>query len=355
MKNLIFIGHDNVGDALLSYQILDSLSHQIPEIKIFIYNKNSKNSSVFFKNHSNIQSINTISTKIFSKKIFTDTIALYKKINTLLQSNDVYITSLLGSSTIKILLSLLIFYNFLLRKHKIHILQLNPILSKMKEHILDFHRKQFTTICGKKINIVQNNNIFPIIKTLHKQKTISIVAGASGMWKTYPAKHFVEIIKHFSEKGYHIKLLGSASAVDISQAEEIIKILPNHFQIENFVGKTTLQEYFSQITNSDYIITNDSSAQHICNYLGTPCAVIWGRHPHDPVVKAYSWNNEKTANIFPENYKFTQLYWFSYKLFNKHLGRDKHALSMNFNNISPQKVIAVVENHIHNLSKNSDR
>jgi ADP-heptose:LPS heptosyltransferase len=64
VKNLVFIGSDNIGDAFLTYQIIDAISYNIPDISVYLYHKNHFQTKAFFEKHPNIKSIDVISTKV---------------------------------------------------------------------------------------------------------------------------------------------------------------------------------------------------------------------------------------------------------------------------------------------------
>ena len=151
MKNLIFIGADNVGDAFLTYNILDNLSFYTPHINIFLYNKNSTTTKFVFQQHPNIKNIKSLSTKI-SFKTFKNIASFYKDIIKLLKIDNVYISSLLGSSTISVFLKPLLLWNKLFNKNKIIIIHLKSLFTTISidTHLTTFHLQKFSTIIGQK-------------------------------------------------------------------------------------------------------------------------------------------------------------------------------------------------------------
>jgi ADP-heptose:LPS heptosyltransferase len=339
MQNLIFIGHDNIGDAFLTYNIIDTISYYEPNIKVFVYNKNSNKTEVFLKNHPNIKYSKAVSTKIFSLRIFKNTFTFYKDILTILQTTDVYITSLLGSGTLCVLLKPLLIWNKLFGKNKIIILHLKPLFDTVPihQHLTKFHFQKFSDVLGKEI---KEQSLHPLTLSFHKkqqEKTVIILPGATKLWKVLPAEKFAQIASFFIKKGFKVKLLGSNSKIDTIQAEKIMQILNGNNKITNHVGKTSLLEYFEELYNAQYIITNDSSAQHIAYYFGIPCAVIWGRWSQSQTVKAYSWQSEKILNIFNEPY-----------IFNNHkddIGRLKNLIALNLQVIPVERIINFIEKH----------
>ncbi len=299
---IIFFSTDQIGDAILANILLDSIATNIPNAEIYVFNKNHCHTKALFQQTANIREILTISTRIFSRKSYESLWNLCKIVKNAPKNQQIYITSLLGSKTI--FMTLLPFWIFFkIAGWDIKIFGMNPYSEMASEHITSHHIQQFETRFGVKfhgevdVKFLQNF-IGDIPKK--QQKTIAILAGASVTEKTLPAEKFAKIITHFAGDGFQIKLLGSKSAVDQHQASEIMRIINGRVPVENLAGKTDLRGYFAEISSAEYVVTNDSSGQHIANVLGTPCGVLWARHRESPIVKAYAWQNEITANIFGE-------------------------------------------------------
>jgi heptosyltransferase-2 len=343
---IIFFSSDNIGDAILANIVLEIIAKEMPEIDIVVYNKNHNQTQALFAQNQNISSVNIISTKVFSRKFFIDIFNLWKKIFNK-KKEKIYITSLIGTKTILItLLPIVYILNFFNRNIKIF--GMNEYLNKSKKHIISHHIKQFETQFGVKLSSeVDVKFLQNFIGDIPKKqsKTIAILAGASNFEKTLPAEKFAKIIEHFAGDGFKIKLLGSKSAVDQHQANEIMRIINSRVAVENLAGKTDLKEYFSEIASAEYIITNDSSGQHIANTLGTPCGVLWARNRENSIVKAYAWKNAITTNIFPEKYKKCNICKFS--IFKK--PHCKKCIRVNYSKMDENDIILKVEQHLVNL------
>ncbi|MFT4967938.1 MAG: ADP-heptose:LPS heptosyltransferase [Candidatus Deianiraeaceae bacterium] len=340
MKTLIFIGHDNIGDSFVVRNIIDTISHYVPNIEVLLYNKNSIKTAILFKNHPNIVSVKPLSTKIFSLNILKHTALLYKNILQKLKTDNVHITSLLGSRTVYNLLKPLLWWNRIFMHNKIIILHLQPLfdVTPIHTHLTQFHYQLFSNELEKEIS---EHNPYPLVKTLgickvQQEQTIAILAGATKIWKVLSSQKFIKIAKYFSKKGFKIKLLGSNSKIDLSQAGDISSKAGD--KIENLTGKTSITELLQEIYSASYVITNDSSAQHICRSFGVPCAVIWGRWEKSQTVKAYAWNEEKILNIFNEPYIFNNQ--------NDDIGRKKDLISLNLETMPVEKIINKIERHI---------
>ena len=344
---IIFFSSDNIGDAILANIVLETLANAIPEIDIVVYNKNHNQTQALFAQNQNISSTNIVSTKVFSLNFFIDIFNLWKNIVNNKKKEKIYITSLIGAKTILITL-LPILYILKFFNRNITIFGMNEYLNKSKEHIISYHIKQFQEQFGIKFHKLDNTNfLHNFIGDMPKkqQKTIAILAGASNFEKTLPAEKFAKIITHFAENGFKIKLLGSKSAIDQHQSNEIMRIIDGKVAVKNLAGKTDLKGYFAEIASAEYVITNDSSGQHIANVLGTPCGVLWARNREGPIVKAYAWKNAITTNIFPEKYKKCNICKFS--IFKK--PHCKKCIRVNYSKMDENDIILKVEQHLVNL------
>lgn len=354
MKTLVFIGSDNIGDAFLTYQVIDALSYAIPDIAVHLYHKNHFNAKPLFVHHPNIKNLGVIKTKLKPAILFASVRELYKDILSHLKDGDVYISSLLGSGTVNILLKPLLVWNKLFGKNKIITFAMKPLLNgRISKHILDFHYDVLSQKIG--VNVTEDGR-YPLLKPqVVSPKTVGIVAGASGIWKCWQAEKFVAIIQNLLEAGFDVKLLGSNNNVDSSQAEAIMQNFRDNGRVVNLVGKTSLFGYFEEIQRSCYIITNNSSAQHIANAGNVPCAVLWGRHPHDRVVHAYSYTNKSVINIFNEPYRVTLPVRATMILTGKYPERSKKSMVLNYADMSVECVWNKVKKHMQSLSimKNS--
>ncbi len=351
---LVFFSSDNIGDAILANIILENLAKTVPEIDIVVYNKNHNITQALFAQNPNISSVNIISTKVFSRKFFRDIKALWGGIT---KNDGILVTSLLGSQTVMIGLLPLIFLQKLTgaNRQACRTFGMKQKLNNAKRHIIDSTLRQLETQIGVNLNREIGVNFLhnfigytPKKQQNATQKAIAIIAGSSTFEKTLPAGKFAEIITHFAGQGFEIKLLGSKNAVDQHQASEIMRIIDGSVAVENLAGKTDLKGYFAEIASVDYVITNDSSGQHIANVLGTPCGVLWARNPQNPIVKAYAWQNELTANIFGKKYHQCKKCSILGKFFiNK--PHCKACIKENYSKMEASDVILQIEAHLSQL------
>lgn len=109
--------------------------------------------------------------------------------------------------------------------------------------------------------------------SLESKKYIVFFVGASTQRKMWPSKHYIDLIS---------KLDAETLVFCGGKNEEYIFnniITEDHHssnKIINLIGKTSLIELFSIIKEAQYIITNDTSASHICVITQTPSICILG-------------------------------------------------------------------------------
>lgn len=351
---LIFLSSDNIGDAILANEVLHQLVKSIPKIGISVYIKNTAKTSSIYAANSNIETITSVSTQFYRKKFFHDVLHINRKINVTPKNEPIYITSLLGSPT----LLLALFPVLLIHKmcgREIKMFGMKAYLPSADEHLTLNRVKHLEENIGVKIRRTQTTFLQDFIGSANipshmqnPQKIMAITAGASTIKKTLPPEKFVKIIEHFFAKGWKIQLLGSDSKVDTKQANEIMRLLPPEIQVENRLGKTTPKEYFLNIAQANYVLTNDSSAQHIAHYLNVPCTVLWARDRNSPIVKAYAWQNPKILNFFNQIYISCKKCEMREKLL-KRKPHCNNCIAKNYSIIDAQEVIKQMDERISKL------
>lgn len=94
--------------------------------------------------------------------------------------------------------------------------------------------------------------------------------------KMWPLKKFAELIKALPKK-LTIVITGAGND-DLKRAKELIELVDNR-EIINFVNKTSLVELASLISQSLFVVGNDSSAVHIAAATRVPSiCVLHGAH-----------------------------------------------------------------------------
>lgn len=351
MKNIIFLNHYYVGDTILSYLVIDTLSYYYPALSVYVYNKNINGISPILQKHSNVKSLQGLYLKIFRIALYKNTFNMYKQIKVLLEEGDVYISSILGSVTLHYTLLPFLLLLKVTRKNRVHILQLRPKWFKYNCHLIDFHCRIASHVLEKQISYHENKPLFRQQKIV-KPKSIAILSGASHLSKSLSPHKFVYIVNHFINNGYSVKILGSKSDIDTGQAQKIMEL--SNKGVINMVGKTTLDEYISEIANSSYVITNDSSGQHVSHVCNTPCAILWGRDKNNIITVAYSWNTKNTLNIYNDKYQYCKKcsFWNKFKtkaqVMQSHHGCNE-CIKINLELLDINSVITEITKHMQSL------
>jgi ADP-heptose:LPS heptosyltransferase len=96
---------------------------------------------------------------------------------------------------------------------------------------------------------------------------IAIFPGSSWVGKNWPLQNFKELIEKLTDEGHKIILLGGPGEVSMQ------KDLP---AVESLIGKTSLLELFQVLKNVSLLISNDSSALHMAEFVQTKSVGILG-------------------------------------------------------------------------------
>lgn len=97
-----------------------------------------------------------------------------------------------------------------------------------------------------------------------------------GPAKRWPHYHYAKLAEMLIEKGYSIRLFGSAKDVDVG--EKIRSTLPVEFQryCVNLAGQTQLNEAVDLIYDCTAMVTNDSGLMHIAAAVDRPLVAVYG-------------------------------------------------------------------------------
>ncbi|MDQ6984073.1 MAG: lipopolysaccharide heptosyltransferase II [Ghiorsea sp.] len=110
-------------------------------------------------------------------------------------------------------------------------------------------------------------------KGLDMDKVICVAPGAQfGGAKRYPAPSYAEVLKHLSDQGWHIVVLGTGAEREISG--ECLKDVQGAFW--NAAGETTLTEALQLVSKAKLMLCNDSGLMHVAAGLGVPTVTMFG-------------------------------------------------------------------------------
>ena len=118
--------------------------------------------------------------------------------------------------------------------------------------------------------------------SIGEQSIYVLCPGAEyGATKRWPTEHFATLAQQLiaNEAGAHVILLGSKS--DHALGEQILSKTVDTSQMQNWCGKTSLDEAIALIGMSKALVSNDSGLMHIGAALKVPQVAIFGSSdPH---------------------------------------------------------------------------
>lgn len=131
---------------------------------------------------------------------------------------------------------------------------------------------------------VNSNEVADTLTTFEKQTAlcenrpaIGFCPGAEfGPAKRYPHYHYAKLAEILIERGYAIRLFGSAKDVEVG--EQIRSALPlelQHYCI-NLAGQTSLNQAVDLISDCAAVVSNDSGLMHISAAVNRPLVVLYG-------------------------------------------------------------------------------
>lgn len=113
----------------------------------------------------------------------------------------------------------------------------------------------------------------PAPQTTDSRPQLSLCPGAEyGPAKRWPDSHFIALAKEFIER-YNARVVLLGAAKDRDCAAEIAAACPS---AENKAGRTSLEEFMSELTRSKLVVCNDSGSMHLSSALGVPTVAIFG-------------------------------------------------------------------------------
>ncbi|MCF6768282.1 lipopolysaccharide heptosyltransferase II [Thiotrichales bacterium 19S11-10] len=116
----------------------------------------------------------------------------------------------------------------------------------------------------------------------HYNRLIAFCPGAEyGPAKRWPEKYFTEAAVYLTKKGYDVALMGgptdqSIAQNIISQYEKETQSNQTDGKLINLVGKTSLSEVVTVLSQVRAVLTNDTGLMHIASAFERPTAVIYG-------------------------------------------------------------------------------
>lgn len=110
-------------------------------------------------------------------------------------------------------------------------------------------------------------------KTQFNKNYVALFLGASIPLRRLTQEQTLDIIKSLVDKSFAIALLGGR---DIVKTGQEISSLTSSSQVQNFIGKVSLNETAALIKGSQFFVGPDSGIMHLACAVGTPTTAIFG-------------------------------------------------------------------------------
>ncbi len=150
-----------------------------------------------------------------------------------------------------------------------------------KEVMFEFYRNQefFEQLLGKplSIHLSIDKRKLPVFNQILPSHFIVLFLGASRSYRKWSPKNFAEVAIFLKQK-YHYEIVICGAPSDIEQAQLFKKFFKHDYV--DLVGKTTLLELMTVIQQSQFLISNETSAVHFAVALGVSKVFVLynGRH-----------------------------------------------------------------------------
>ena len=137
---------------------------------------------------------------------------------------------------------------------------------------------------------INKSNISNQLQTLlKKEKKIVLHVGAGNSFRDWGTDNYICLSKRLTEKGYSVFLIGHGKK-EIERGKEIEKKV----NINNLIGKLSIEESFFLIQNSDLYFGVDSGPLHLASLTETPIVAIYG--PNLPEISG-PWRKKNVSIV----------------------------------------------------------
>ena len=282
---IILVSNTALGDTILSTPAIKSVRLRFPDANIILLVH--KNLFPFFKEFEYVDQVAVFSSKLLS---LTRQALTFRRKNFdtifFLHSNgpqDLFFAMVSGAHNILKAIN----YPGTISKEfqKIMINKVDNNTSKhIIEHRLDLVRFFNPSELDKSLSIPSKHNLYDTDKTpTTGPHIIAVQLSAADRYKVWPLSNFLKLMTKVAESlnnNCSILLLGIKSEVALSNKFEEQFKYPN--LVQNFCGKTTIQELNSILQRVSLLITNDTGTLHLAVAVKTPTISLFS--PTDPKV-----------------------------------------------------------------------
>lgn len=126
-------------------------------------------------------------------------------------------------------------------------------------------------------NVLPLPNLAKALFADDERTKIGIAAFAQHPYKVFPKEKMEEVLAALALKPVTIYIFGGGKA-----EQDIAEIWQSLYgNVHNTIGRFTLEEELSIISNLDLMLSMDSSGMHMASLMGIRCLSIWGAtHPY---------------------------------------------------------------------------
>lgn len=118
-----------------------------------------------------------------------------------------------------------------------------------------------------------------------RRKTVVYVLNSISPYRTYPVRYSLEVIRELVQEGYNVITVGTVKKIwgvkhpfYIQYREGVSTFDKTRFL--DWTDLTSVRDVIALISESDCVITPDTSALHASAAVGTPCVALFGNiHP----------------------------------------------------------------------------
>lgn len=143
-------------------------------------------------------------------------------------------------------------------------------------------------------------------KLQNKRGLAGIYATTKPLYKKWPSRNIIKLIKFISSKKYDIVFVGSSSEKKLY--EDLLKKIDEKTLkgITNLSGNTSTKELIALMSKLSFFVANDGGPMHIAASMDVPTLGFFSKAPEDPILGLFG--SEDRFRYYPFNKKSNILY-----------------------------------------------
>ncbi len=268
IKSILIIRPGGIGDAIFLLPFLHALRDERPDIMVNILCE-SRNAPIF-------KSQEGVSSQIFQyDKPFSFLKVFRSKYDLIIDTEQWHYLSALTAYALKPRYSV----GFSTRPLRTKLFNC-PAAYDENSYELENFRNLFSVLLSNNDAIKTISNSFKIkpdlklwSKTVVPANSVTIFLGSSIALRRLSETQILDIVRHYISGGQYVILVGGNDVKDI--AERVARDLSNQ-NVQNLVGKISLEQTAAVIASSKLFIGPDSGILHLACAVGTPVVGIFG-------------------------------------------------------------------------------